>query len=82
MRSGQRTSWSERRRDLVFAVGVLLALGGSYVAINEAFRDHTVCTSQLGCFEVRNPEDIWVGLVACVLGVVMVVANYRRRPDT
>lgn len=75
-----RAPWPERRRDLAFAVGLLLALGGSYVAINEAFRDHTFCNA-LGCIDTRHPEDIWLGAVVCVIGVLVMVRTYRRRTD-
>lgn len=66
------------RRQVAAAVGVVLVLGGSYVAIVEAFGDHTVCSAALGCLDARNPEDIWLGLVLVVVGGLLVWRNWRR----
>lgn len=49
-------------------IGIGLALWGSYIAVNAAFDDDTICGA-LGCFTIEDTDEIWLGLVMTVVGV-------------
>lgn len=50
-------------------IGMALALWGSYIAVNAAFDDDTICSVALGCVTIDDTDEIWLGLVMTVLGV-------------
>lgn len=67
----------ERRRQVFLVLGVLLVLGGSFVAVTEAFGAEAVCGA-LGCVDTRDPSEIWAGLVACLVGALLVWRHRSR----
>lgn len=67
----------QRRRQVFVALGVALALGGSYLSITEAFGEETFCNS-LGCFSTRDPVEIWIGVVMVVAGALIAWRNWRH----
>ena len=73
----QRLQWQ-----MLFVIGVGLALFGSYLAVTAMFDNDTVCFGAgFDCITVDDSEQIWLGLVAAVIGVAALLkgrAELRR----
>lgn len=69
----ERAAWA-----VLAFIGVGLALYGSYMAVQAAFDDDTLCSAALGCITIDDTQDIWFGLVLTVAGVLAALKARRE----